>query len=310
MNRIRNWIQTDRRFDVIKTGLTLVIIANLINSIEVLFRTSFDKLSFISISICILGLFNVKGRARKSKLKKTWLMMTAGSLLSLYLDWPNSSNHSFLFFYTNLSVFISTCFSDDLRDKILMNNLRYLIGTSMLFAVIQKLSTPEFISGDFFYYLFYVDTRFSTLAELFFLQDHAHQAYSFFLSFLNEFAEANRLGAAEFTLDFPVNHLLSGISKALAFFIIGLEMILAVAFLAPQKTWLSKHRDIVLAVFCLGTYTVSLEIIFGMLLMTAGFIQSRRDSKWTQQLYLAVALILAGAYSLRLFQIAAAVEGS
>ena len=69
-----------------------------------------------------------------------------------------------------------------------------------------------------------------------------------------------------------------------------LEAAVAATFLAPRGSSLSRVRDVVLCVFCAGTYALAPVAGFGWILLSMGVAQS--DTERMRWLYLAVFALL------------------
>ena len=100
---------------------------------------------------------------------RLWVVMTGLLAAALYWEWHPHDNHQFLIVYMSLLLFCVFAVDDEYpevdRDAVLAMGARWLVGAVMLLAVIWKLVTPEYVSGEFFQHALMRHVTLHQLAE-------------------------------------------------------------------------------------------------------------------------------------------------
>ncbi len=88
-----------------------------------------------------------------------WLLVLLLFIPSLFTSYFHVANHFFITIYLILILAISSYFSSD-RNRILRLNAKYVLAILMILAVIQKLLSEEFMSGETIGYMGYTGQLF------------------------------------------------------------------------------------------------------------------------------------------------------
>lgn len=211
-----------------------------------------------------------------------WFFCGALALAGCARDWATADNHKYLIGYWCLAFAL---FHRDRDREGLARTARLLIGLCFLFAVIWKLRSPDYVSGDFFQFMLATDARFSFLARVAGGLDPAmhgqNRAALQALTFPGSELSMVRIFAGEARL-----------AIGLTWFTIAIEALLAAAFLGPAASPLRRVRDPMLLVFAGATYLLAPVIGFGWVLLTMGLAQSDGDNRLMRWAYAAGFLLL------------------
>ncbi len=214
-----------------------------------------------------------------------WFAITCFLTAGLCYNWWEVDNHKYLMCYWCLAIFLSRWHPHE--DGALAASARYLLGLTFCFAVLWKVVSPDFSSGDFFFYSFLFDSRFTDKLQVLGLVDPD-------LLELNDLARRalvsydSQLESVQTASDPRLRTLALG----LAWWTYAIEGAIAISFLIPRRLRLSRVRDCALWVFLVSTYPVAPVIGFGWLLVTLGFVQTEAERKKTRFFYLVVLLLL------------------
>ena len=187
-----------------------------------------------------------------------WLVLAGLSGWRDLADWPLADNHAYLLVYWCLSLSIS--FASTNTSRVIAHHAHWLIGLVFAFAVLQKLTTENFIDGTFFATLYLLDPRFEDIAVL--LTP---------LSYL-DIESARRVMESDLrvtgsALPFVVPVSLRVLSWFSTWWSLLEQAAVALTFLAPINSWLYRKRDVFLILFCLTAYAVAPVPGFGWLLI-------------------------------------------
>jgi len=202
-------------------------------------------------------------------------------------DWPLADNHSYLLCYWCGAIALSL--SSEAPDEFLAHNGRWLIGLVFLFATLWKVAlSPDFVSGVAFRVTLILDPRFEDFTRL--AAGVSPDWIEAQRVLLGQHADgAQSLGAASGSAEWAR---VGRIARAGTFWTLGLEALVALAFLWPPGRGLPKARDAALQVFCATTYAVATVAGFGWLLVAMGVAQSDRPQGRARALYLAVFVLI------------------
>jgi hypothetical protein len=216
-----------------------------------------------------------------------WLGLLALATWRVASDWPVGDNHGYLLCYWLLAAWIGAQSGD--RDPVLAWNGRMLVGLAFAFATLWKIVlSPDFLDGRFFLVTLVDDRRFEDLTLL--ATGMSWDELAALRDLLREHADGIRPPLASDPV--PPDRLV-GLARGLTFATVALEASIAIAFLAPRGTWISRVRDALLLAFCATTYAVATVAGFGWLLLSMGVAQCEPERRRTRAAYLAVfALVL------------------
>lgn len=214
-----------------------------------------------------------------------WLLVTGAMFAAVLTRWYEVDNHVYLMTYWCLALCLALAGSNPRR--VLRINARLLIGLCFLFAAFWKGTSDDFLTGEFFQHTLLTDVRFKNFA-------------SFAGGIPEEAFRENAKGLAQ--LASPDSRLesiqlrgspeLESLSVALTWMTIGLEGLIALAFLCPSGYLLSKWRHALLLAFGLGTYALAPVVGFGWLLMVMGLSQCSQEQEKTRAFYLITFLVI------------------
>ena len=215
-----------------------------------------------------------------------WFGLVAVYLLSFRFTWYEQNNHDYLKLYWCLGVGVSLLALNP--RKALAWNARILIGLCFLFATVWKLISIDYLNGEFFHYFLLQDTRFELIAR-----------------FLGGLSPADlgpeRIARVGYTAygdpaagtDVAYAGAVGWISPILTWWTVAIEGAVAVAFLSPLGTAISKWRDVLLVVFMMSTYIIAPVLFFAWILCGMGVIQSEAERlRFVPLLYIAVFVLI------------------
>jgi hypothetical protein len=230
----------------------------------------------------ITGVFALAGIGL-SLYKKVWFWpaMFVAVLTKFFVGAVFSlDNHSWLYMYWILTLAIYSLVQPAIKQ--LQLTARLLIGFSFMFATAWKVLSPEFRSGSFFTYAGATEPRFTGILEALGLQQIGTGDTN--LARVRQWAEQNPPAA----FDLINNASLNNFWMALTVATIIIEALVAIAFIAPLVAKQHWWRDVVLAGFCIGTYTLMPVLGYGHLLCIMGYTQSNLEEKKRRTLYIGI----------------------
>lgn len=202
-----------------------------------------------------------------------WLGLTCVLAFGNFYNWFAVDNHKFLMTWWCLAIYCAL--QAPQPDVDLARQARWLLALCFLFAVVWKISVPDYLDGRFFRHTFLTDARFQTVAV------YAGGAD-------REGLLQNRMSVAD--LRNPLGDarevtLASGPRVALVadlatWWTILIEAVLSAAFMLPGGLWVERVRHGLLLVFILTTYAVAPVIPYGWTLLMMGFANCPAD--WTR----------------------------
>lgn len=223
------------------------------------------------------GLALLSPRTLSSSL--TWYALTALLTARIIVDWPLPDNHIYLLTYWCLALALSLGATDPART--LATSARLLLGTAFLMAVIWKaLLSPDYLDGRFFRVTWLTDARFSDAVQLFGRMSAAQLTYNReILAPLPEGAEPLQ---PSLPADPPAFRYLVLTST---WGVLGLEALVAFAFLFPLGARAGPLLHLSLLLFCGVTYAIAPVAGFGWLLLTMGVALCRADQRALRAAY-------------------------
>lgn len=271
---VRQLIQEMLSLDALDLAPRLTLILLLLHIVET--RTAMVMLCGIAILI-----------PKLYRSSYFWLLVSVAMLMAILPNWYGVDNHKYLLLYWCLAL----CFAmaGPRPRRVLHLNARLLIGLCFLFATFWKATSDDYLSGDFFHYTLLTDVRF---------QDFAAFSGAMPQSAFHENAEViSRL----FSPDSPLQEAqlegsprLRRMAVWMTWAAIGLEGLIAIAFLLPAPARISRWRHPLLMLFALGTYSLAPVVGFGWVLMAMGVAQCDSNLKWDRMAYVLLFFLIQG----------------
>jgi len=198
-----------------------------------------------------------------------WIGLAAGMGLYCVLTWHDADNHKYLIAYWCLAVGLS-CAADD-PSEALRVNARLLIGLCFLLAVVWKLRTPDFLTGEYYQHAMLTDERISRVARLLTGVDAGT-------------INANREAVGKLThyastmervvLEGPA--VLRTLAAGMVAWTLAIESTLIATFLWPWRSWrVAIGRHLSLLLFAATTYMLATVGGFAWVLLVMGLAQVR-----------------------------------
>jgi hypothetical protein len=189
-----------------------------------------------------------------------WYIFLVILLFDLIGGYYVRANHHFLLIYVTLVVII---YLHNDRIELFTTNVKFLLVIVLMFSGIQKLFSPQFISGDFTYYMINTGRFFKPI--LYFNQDMNDIIFNNNQQLL-EFkrTEPNGMGSTTFNNVIPN---MDVVSRLFAWMTISVEIIAGLLLLWKPKN-IGTHLFFILLI--LGIFFTRLENGFLALLATSG----------------------------------------
>lgn len=213
------------------------------------------KLFLLFGGFCLVALF-----IRKITQPLLWYIFLTILISDLICDYFVRANHHFLLIYLTVIIII---FLHNSRLEDLITNIKLLLVIVLLFSGIQKLFSPQFISGDFYYYMINTGSFFKPI--LYFNQE------------MNDIVLANKAQIAElgklnpnYTNTIKLQNIVPNldiISGVYAWFSICIELITGLLILWKPK---QVFTHILFILLILGIFFTRLESGFMALLAISG----------------------------------------
>ena len=224
-----------------------------------------------------------------------WYVVATLLGTTVYLNWESSDNHKYLFVYWCLALCSALSLPREQQAANLALASRWLIGLCMLLAAAWKLATPDYTSGSFFHFTLLADERFAHFTA---------EAANLPLAQLSENRELRDLLRSSHLLGESIDSVrlfdspqVSGIASVMTWWTLGIEGLLAAAFLAPDTRRTAIARNLLLLGFAATTYFIAPVRGFGWMLMLLGLAQCGERERGFRPCYLA-AIVLIQAYTL------------
>lgn len=221
---------------------------------------------YLSVPVTVLSVAGLLYRplARKASF---WFVVTAILAAGHFTIWYLIDNHKYLMTYWCLALACSLLMEDPRRA--LAFNARLLIGLCFFFAVLWKLTSPDFLDGSFFHFTLLADPRFRNVTEIVGgLSPTQWAANERAISSLSRF---DSLQTAVQLQDAPR---VVAMARFLTGWSMAVEGLIALFFLWPDGSRASKGRDVALLLFLASTYPVATVLGFAWLLAVIGLSQA------------------------------------
>lgn len=230
----------------------------------------------VVIAVAAFGLLSPRAFATPA----FWGSLTALAAARIASSWPNGDNHAYLLVYWCLAATLATCAGE--RDRILAWNGRALVGLTFAFATLWKLAlAPDFADGTFFRVTLVDDPRFEAFAQL--ATGIDRDALLDLRALVREHNDGVFVPWPE--MPAPPPRLLA-VADALTAATLAIEAAVALAFLAPLGSRISRARHALLGLFCATTYALAPVAGFGWLLLSMGVAQCEPERARTRAFYL------------------------
>ncbi len=266
------WLDGWSGFDVV-AGMTLILLVVYI-----------DTYWFMKPPIVLLAITGILYRPLLRS-AAFWLAIAAILVVGYSVIWFVADNHKYLLTYWCLALGCALLTSTPLHS--LATSARLLIGLCFLFATFWKLASGEFLGGTFFEFTLLYDPRFRNVADLVggVPTSVALDNIATLRALLDPFSSVD-------VADLRGSARLLGISRLLALWTVITEAAVAVAFLWPKGTLISKSRHLILIVFIATVYPIASVLGFAWLLIAMALAQSS-DTSWSTRLaYVALFVLL------------------
>jgi len=271
-NSLRVWFGNRQVFNLVSKMTLLLLILHT------------DRFLYLRIPVTILSIAGLlySPLVRKARF---WFAITLVLGFAHWLNWYMIFNHKYLMTYWCLALGCSQLAPNPRRA--LAANARLLIGLCFFFATLWKSISPDFLDGSFLHFSLLDDPRFKSVsvllggmrAETFQRNKEAISSLSRYDSTLN-------------VVQLQDTPRVIWLARFLTWWTIGVEGLIAIAFLCPEGRLISKWRDVVLILFLLSTYPIADVIGYGWLLAIMGLAQSTFTFKYSRPSYLLAFLVL------------------
>ena len=195
----------------------------------VLFSTDLNSWFLFPLVVIVLGIVILKKEFYKDS--KFWGVVCILFLPNLVYGYYIVGNHYFLMTYICILFIIATSFKNN-EDHILQRNAKWLLCLVMSFAVIQKLMSPEFMSGEFIGHMAYT-------GQLFKLPLYVNtEIQEVFTQNIEKLNSLNNIGKEIYFIP-PFEHL-KEFAVFFTFLTIAVEIIFVILLLSPftaLKNW-------------------------------------------------------------------------
>jgi hypothetical protein len=209
-----------------------------------------------------------------------WAVITIIFTATHWMSWYHGDNHWYLFFYWCIA--ITLCLPTDNPAESLAKSARWLLGLVFALSTFWKLTSLEFLSGNFIEYAILADVRLSPVALLLGLGgDTLLTNRDILANFLFAGApsgEAHLVTSAAVPL----------FAKLIAWWMLLLQALVAAVFILPTHRVSTFWRHTPMLVFLYTTYPIAQVSGFGFTLTGIALCQLKPNSK---PIYLALYLL-------------------
>lgn len=201
-----------------------------------------------------------------------WLLLALALFGGYGWEWFLTDNHKFLFAYWCLALFLALRTGDPVGA--LAVSSRWLLALCFVFATLWKLLSPDFLDGSFFHFSFLTDTRLRGAAELLAGLPRGAGAENYRAL---ESLTAHSVTVADLELRSSAS--VARAARVLAVLTVVVEGLVALVFLAPNRSRLARLRPLLLVAFVLGTYALAPVVSFGWVLLILAVAQAPAGSR-------------------------------
>ena len=209
-----------------------------------------------------------------------WWALGTALAINTAVHWYVTDNHAFLITYWALGC--ATVLTQDRPTDRLQSLARVLIGLVFAWAVLWKVAAGQYVDGRFVYVTLLIDGR---------LQDVGAVIAGWRVADAIQVREAlGFLGASGLTgvhvgIDAPTR--LRTAATLLSWAALAIEACAAVLYLVAKDGW-RRVRQVVLVMFCVGTYYLMPVPGFAFILVTLGFAECDPEDVRGKTVYLCV----------------------
>lgn len=198
-----------------------------------------------------------------------WIALTLIAAWRVISNWPVTDNHAYLLAYWCGAISVALLGRTADADHVLSSNARLLIGLTFLLAVIQKAVSPDYLDTSFFRFILLWDDRFEDFSLLFstITEDQIDAMRGCWSTLLADDPRTCPGGRS-------ASDAIGSLAWVSTWGNFADQAIAAMCFLAPPRSFMGRHRDVVLIAFCFVTYAVAPVTSFGWLLLAMGLAQS------------------------------------
>ncbi len=241
--------------DRTSTGAILLLIFSLIYLISSNINPLQIQLALMLLSIVLVLVF-----MNKMNQLVLWSVLLGIFITELTLKYFLKANHHFLLVYMIMLLII---YNKNRNWENFNVNIKWIVVIVLMFSAIQKMVSPAFISGDFFYLMMNTGKFFKLILN--FTPD-IQEIIASNASQIRELEQTNPNTLKSITLQ-PVLPNLDIISHLFAWLTIALELVIAMVFI-----WNPKHRisHFLFIILILGIFFTRLESGFLTLLTICG----------------------------------------
>jgi hypothetical protein len=226
---------------------------------------------------------------------QVWYVVATLLGTTVYLNWESSDNHKYLFVYWCLALCSALTLPRAQQATALAVSSRWLIGLCMLLAILWKLAMPDYRDGTFFQFTLLADERFAHFAET--VTGVLPQTLADNRLLQDLLREGHLQGALVNSVEFGSSLSVGIVAQGMTWWTLGIEGLLAVAFLAPDRRSTALARNVLLLTFAVTTYVIAPVRGFGWMLMLLGLAQCEDRERLLRPLYL-IAIVLIQIYTL------------
>jgi len=237
----------------------------------------YEQLLMVGLSLCALVIPSL------SREPKYWFLLFAvrAIVVNMY-GWPYTDNHHYLMTYWCLA--LGLALQSGQARKVLAVNGRLMLGLAMLFAVIWKGTSWEYLDGTMFHFLLYENSRFAELSRMFGDFDRVvGQPGQSATQYMLDLHPTIQLG------DAPQ---LVWMAQIVTWWTIFIESVVACLFLFTKTGSQSLWRHAALQLFIVTTYPIATVITFAWVLIIFALAECPLNMKRTRATYVLLFLIL------------------
>jgi hypothetical protein len=260
--------------------VTLVTAATLV--VVVVNNRDTPALFIITAAIAVVGL----GQPRVARNPWLWLAMGAAMGAHHLISWEGVDDHVVLTTYWAVAVGLSLLAPDP--GRMLALNGRVLAGLTFAFAAFWKVTSGDFVDGDFFRYTLLLDDRFEYVARI--VGGMSEEQY---LANYHAVGALHAEPGASAALALPTR--VSTIALVMTAWGLVSELSAAVTHLVPLPRRLLWLRHFWLFAFAATTYLVVPIGGFGLILLVFGLAQTQPGERRRVAYVAAMAAVLAWA---------------
>ena len=207
-----------------------------------------------------------------------WFVTAGVAAWGLFSGWPHLDNHKYLIAYWLFALGCSFLTAEP--ERAAARNARILIGLTFVLATLQKLTSPDYVEGTYFYVSMLRDARFFPLTQWI-----GGLGYE---QLVQNHAAVRALQSATVSPETVVlahSPSILVVARLVTWWTLAIEAAVAAAFLAPPSSRIHGLRDGVLLLFVFTTYVLAPVPQFGWILIAMALAQTEPTARLTRLLY-------------------------